>query len=125
MRALGELWRAGIAVEAASILLDGAHDWLAPALTTPLDVRVRPKADRDCAVVAAAAVIAKEERDARMLALAAAHPEWERFGWASNKGYASAAHCEALRYHGPTEAHRRSWLGRILDAGVEAPAGRA
>lgn len=125
VRALGDLWRAGIAVDAARIVLDGAHDWLAPALTTPLDVLVRPKADRDCAVVAAAAVIAKEERDARMLALAEAHPEWARYGWAANKGYGSAAHREALRAHGPTEHHRRTWLGRILSAGAPALAARA
>lgn len=124
VRALAELWRAGVPVDAATIVLDGAHDWLAPALSSPLTVLVRPKADRDCAVVAAAAVIAKEERDARMLALAAAHPEWAAYGWESNKGYGSAAHREALREHGPTELHRRTWLGRIL-GGVEAGSFRA
>ena len=31
------------------------------------------------------------------------------YGWASNKGYSSAAHIDALKRLGPSELHRRSW----------------
>ncbi|MEJ1229607.1 MAG: hypothetical protein WDM88_01625 [Galbitalea sp.] len=47
----------------ASLLLDGSHDWLSPVLVSPLRVRTRVKADRDCASVAAASVVAKVHRD--------------------------------------------------------------
>lgn len=114
VRALGDLWQAGVDIERAAILLDGSHDWLTPGLSSPLAVTVRPKADRDCAAVAAAAVIAKEARDARMIALAEAHPQWAAYGWAANKGYGSAVHRDALREHGASTAHRRTWLHRIL-----------
>ena len=39
-------------------------------------------------------------------ALDALHPG---YGWASNKGYGSAKHMAALREHGPTPLHRRSF----------------
>lgn len=110
-RALAALHVAGIDVASSAILLDGSHDWLSPELATTLDVRVRPKADRDCAVVACASVVAKVARDREMIAR---HDEAPEYGWAANKGYASAAHAEAIRSLGPHRLHRRSWLARIL-----------
>lgn len=56
--------------------------------------------------IAAASIIAKQHRDAIMLA---AHDRHPHYGWASNKGYGSAAHLTALRAHGPTPLHRRSF----------------
>lgn len=69
-------------------------------------VHLRVKADRDCASVAAASVLAKVTRDALMVDLAARYPA---FGWADNKGYGTAAHLAAIARHGPCELHRRSW----------------
>lgn len=104
------------------VLLDGSHDWFttppadlfgAPdpaesaglrALTATVSTRV--KADRDCLGVGAASVIAKVERDAMMVQLHEAFPD---FGWARNKGYGSAVHREAIVRLGPGEHHRRSW----------------
>ena len=56
--------------------------------------------------IAAASIIAKHTRDTIMLAHAESHPH---YGWASNKGYGCAAHLAALREHGPTPLHRRSF----------------
>ncbi|WP_282825698.1 ribonuclease HII [Gulosibacter sediminis] len=116
VRALGELWQVGVPVDFASVLLDGSHDWLSPALTQPLRVMVQPKADRDCASVAAASVVAKVARDARMRELAAGDEGLAAFGWEKNKGYGSQGHRDAIRALGPSSEHRRSWLGKILDA---------
>jgi len=69
-------------------------------------VHTRIKADLHCASVAAASVLAKCERDAVMVGLHEDHPE---FAWAENKGYAAPDHLQALRSHGPTRWHRRSW----------------
>ncbi|MDJ1372014.1 ribonuclease HII [Gulosibacter molinativorax] len=116
VRGLGELWQAGVPISEAGILLDGSHDWLTPGLDSPLRVTVRPKADRDCAVVAAASVIAKVRRDAHMRELVASDSSLAVYGWESNKGYGSAAHREAIIANGPSGEHRRSWLSRILTA---------
>jgi ribonuclease HII len=56
--------------------------------------------------IAAASIIAKTTRDAIMVAHAESHPH---YGWASNKGYGCARHLAALREHGPSPLHRRSF----------------
>ena len=81
---------------ASTVLLDGSHDWLTPALTSPPSIRVRPKADRDCASVAGASVVAKVHRDALMVADAA---RWPQFGWDGNKGYGMAPFQESHDAH--------------------------
>lgn len=113
-RALSSLVAAGVSLDGAVVILDGSFDWLSRALppslvpaSTPLDVTVRVKADRDCASVAAASVVAKVERDALMVA---AHDDAPHYAWASNKGYGSSAHYEAIRTVGPHALHRTTWL---------------
>lgn len=56
--------------------------------------------------IAAAAIIAKVARDTTMQQLDAAYPG---YGWASNAGYGSAGHMEALRTLGATPHHRASF----------------
>ncbi|ROS28090.1 RNase HII [Cellulomonas sp. PhB150] len=112
------------------VLLDGSHDWLTPPAQASLfdeaasadgpRVHMRVKADRTCASVAAASVLAKCERDAMMAALAPEHPAYR---WDENKGYASPDHLAALATLGPSVLHRRSW--RLPGVGVtdESPGG--
>jgi ribonuclease HII len=56
--------------------------------------------------IAAASIIAKTTRDAIMIAAA---ETWPAYNWHSNKGYGCAHHLRALREHGPTPLHRRSF----------------
>ena len=56
--------------------------------------------------IAAASIVAKHTRDTIMIAAAESHPH---YGWASNKGYGCPAHLRALREHGPSPLHRRSF----------------
>lgn len=96
-----------------AVLLDGSHDWLTeprpPGAPEPDDaplVRTQVKADMRCAVVAAASVLAKCERDAMMVLRSSEYPDYE---WHQNKGYSAPAHLSALRRVGPSPWHRRSW----------------
>ena len=106
-RALILLHESGVSVGEATVLLDGSHDWLNPALSSKLPVITRVKADQDCAVVSAASIVAKVTRDELMVNLDAQHPE---YGWASNKGYGAAVHMEAIKTIGLTPYHRASWV---------------
>jgi ribonuclease HII len=106
-RALEALHAAGVDVVGSAVLLDGSHDWLSSRLRRPLAITLRPKADRDCGSVAAAACVAKVERDALMVAHDEEHPG---YGWASNKGYGAAVHLDGIARLGPTRLHRRTWL---------------
>ena len=36
------------------------------------------------------------------------------YGFASNKGYGSAEHIEALKKYGPSPIHRRSFIGNFV-----------
>ena len=114
------------------IILDGNYDWLTdpgrvgllglleggplsvPDASDAADVPVVPccpirtlvKADMSCSSVAAASVLAKVERDAIMVALAAQVPD---YAWELNKGYSAPEHFAALESHGASVHHRRSW----------------
>jgi ribonuclease HII len=111
IRALAELRAGGVVPEDAIVILDGNYDYITPAGGTGLTVRPVIKADRDCASAAAASVIAKVARDALMTRL---HEELPAYRWASNKGYASPEHRDAIREHGISRHHRASWS--ITDA---------
>ena len=62
--------------------------------------------DAICHGIAAASVVAKVTRDRIMVAL---HRRWPEYGFACHKGYATAAHREALHHYGPSPCHRRSF----------------
>ncbi len=77
-----------------------------PGLAGAPRVRTMIKADRRCASVAAASVLAKTTRDAMMVARASEHPG---YGWDINKGYSAPAHIEAIARAGVCPQHRLSW----------------
>ena len=97
----------GVAVGSAVLLLDGSQDFVTPHLPHPLRVVTRVKGDRDCVSVAAASVLAKVYRDEAMIAHHETYPE---YGFASNKGYGSRSHMDAIAQHGITPLHRASWI---------------
>jgi ribonuclease HII len=56
--------------------------------------------------ISAASIIAKEHRDRMMCAAA---QEYRQYGWEKNKGYGTPDHLVALRQHGPSPLHRKSF----------------
>jgi ribonuclease HII len=106
-RALTQLHELGASITESVLLLDGSFDWLTPVLKSPLRVRTRIKADRDCASVAAASVVAKVHRDRLMINYDAEYPG---YGWTGNKGYGSSEHFAAIERQGPSALHRKTWL---------------
>lgn len=97
-------------------ILDGPCDYIdkvantfdAPYISEPVKVHTLVKADRQCASVAAAAVLAKVTRDNLMVSLAK-NPKYAAYDWESNKGYGSLAHRNAIKKVGPSDLHRLSW----------------
>jgi ribonuclease HII len=75
-----------------------------------LDVLIEQKSlikgDARCVSIAAASILAKTYRDARMQELDALYPQ---YGLAQHKGYATPEHLEALRKHGASPLHRYSF----------------
>ena len=87
------------------IILDGNNSFLMEEDNGPRVV-TRIKGDQNCASVSAASVIAKVERDALMTQL---HEQYPHYGWSGNKGYGAAVHTGAIKTHGVTDLHRKSW----------------
>lgn len=65
-----------------------------------------PHGDATIYSIAAASIIAKVARDARMIELAATYPD---YGFEINKGYGTPGHKEALDQRGVCLEHRRSF----------------
>ncbi|MGA7711406.1 MAG: ribonuclease HII [Rhizomicrobium sp.] len=82
-------------------LVDGND---APALPCPCETIVG--GDGRSLSIAAASIIAKVTRDRLMVALHELHPH---YGWLTNKGYGTEEHLLALKRHGATIHHRRSF----------------
>ena len=69
------------------------------------------KGDAKSLTIACASIIAKVTRDRLMVELDKKYPE---YGFASNKGYGTKEHIEALKKYGPCEIHRRSFIGNYV-----------
>ena len=104
-RALGRL-----PVEPGLVLVDGPLR--IPRLPWPQRAIVR--GDRRCASIAAASILAKVARDAFMIRVDRRYPD---YGFRQHKGYATAAHLEALARLGPCPLHRRSFRGVLPRSG--------
>ena len=84
------------------------------AVTIP-DISIKQvpiiKGDAKSKSIAAASIIAKVTRDHFMQDMDALYPE---YNFASNKGYGSSAHIEALKKYGPCPIHRMSFIGNFI-----------
>lgn len=69
------------------------------------------KGDAKSVSIAAASIIAKVTRDRLMKEYDKIMPE---YGFASNKGYGSAGHIEALKKHGASPIHRATFIKNFL-----------
>jgi len=92
---------AGLATPPDFLLIDAFR---LPDLALPQKAII--KGDASCLSIAAASIVAKVWRDARMIELDAACPG---YGFAQHKGYGTAVHCQALRLLRPCSVHRQSF----------------
>ncbi len=88
-------------VQPQQVLVDGLY---CPQTGIPSQAIV--KGDSKVAAISAASILAKTARDELMLGL---HEHYPQYGFAAHKGYPTAAHLAALRLHGVSDVHRRSF----------------
>jgi len=85
------------------------------AVTIPgVEIRQVPiiKGDARSVSIAAASIVAKVTRDRLMVEYDKTYPE---YNFADNKGYGSAVHIEALKKHGATPIHRKSFIKNFIE----------
>lgn len=106
---------ANLSVTPGRVLVDGNHS---PRVRYPVTTIVR--GDSLVPEISAASILAKTARDAVMVAL---HRRYPHYGFEQHKGYSTEQHLAALRAHGVSAAHRRSFAPvREILAGVSESA---
>jgi ribonuclease HII len=70
------------------------------------------KGDAIWPCISAASILAKVARDEYVVAMCEAHPELDKYGLRKNKGYGTKAHRDAIKEHGLSEWHRKSFVLR-------------
>ncbi len=83
------------------VWVDGLH-----CPNTGYPSRAIVKGDSSVAAISAASILAKTTRDAAMLLL---HEQYPQYGFDEHKGYPTAAHLAAIKLHGVSAVHRRSF----------------
>ena len=91
----------GLSLMPEKALVDGNK---CPVLACPVEAIVG--GDGKLAAIAAASILAKTVRDVLMQELHACYPQ---YGFDRHKGYPTALHLTALREHGISPVHRRSY----------------
>ena len=92
----------GLSCPPQFIAIDGNR--FKPFGKTPFECVV--KGDGKYLHIAAASILAKTYRDEYMTAL---HEKYPEYNWKQNKGYPTKEHREAIRNHGATIFHRKSF----------------
>ncbi|MCT4594961.1 MAG: ribonuclease HII [Anaeromicrobium sp.] len=97
--------------------LKKSPDYLLIDAVTLDDINIRQEAvikgDSKSASIAAASIVAKVTRDRIIDRYDKEYPE---YGFKNHKGYGTKEHYEAIKKHGITPIHRRSFLKNILEA---------
>ena len=91
----------GLRLKPNKVLVDGNR---LPTLEIMAEAVVQ--GDRKVPAISAASILAKVARDRWCLEIDAEYPA---YGFAAHKGYGTAQHLEALKRHGATPWHRRSF----------------
>ena len=90
-----------LTIQPQQVLVDGLY---CPRTGIPSQAIV--KGDSTVAAISAASILAKTARDAMMVEL---HETYPHYGFADHKGYPTAVHLAALREHGVSVMHRKSF----------------
>ncbi len=112
----------GLRLKPSLVQVDGNR---LPVLKVPAEAIV--KGDSKVAAISAASILAKVHRDRLCDDLHQSYPE---YGFEGHKGYPTAEHVAAIKRHGVTPAHRRSFgpvkvaLGLAPDPTLVQPRGR-
>ncbi len=91
----------GLRLKPGLVLVDGNR---LPVLDIPAEAIV--KGDALVPAISAASILAKVHRDRWC---AEVHTQYPEYGFDAHKGYGTAAHLQALRAHGASPLHRRSF----------------
>jgi ribonuclease HII len=67
------------------------------------------KGDNTYLSIACASILAKTHRDEYLASLARTYPDLHKYGWYKNNAYGTRDHLDAIRTHGISQFHRRTF----------------
>ena len=114
-RALGQL-----KIQPQHIIVDG-NKWkpyVPDGYMLEIPARTIVKGDGKYLSIAAASILAKTYRDDYMLQL---HKEFPMYHWDDNKGYPTPAHYAAIKAHGISPYHRKTFNLKLSETRQEQP----
>lgn len=91
-----------------TILIDGHMKLRWGNQSSPWNEIPIVKGDSKSLLIGLASIIAKEKRDAYMREM---HELYPQYGFATNFGYPTPAHKKAIKLHGPSPIHRKTFSG--------------
>ena len=97
----------GIAIAPDVVLIDAVN------LNCKYPIEPIIKGDAKSYSIACASIVAKVMRDRYMVEMSKQYPQYD---FASNKGYGSAKHIQALKEVGPCPIHRKSFIKNFVGA---------
>ena len=99
------------------ILVDGNHfkSYYCPVKDDFINHQCIIKGDNAYKSIAAASILAKTYRDNYIIDMVKEHPELQKYGIERNKGYGTKEHMNAIREHGITQWHRKSFAPCQVD----------
>ena len=92
----------------STLLIDGPHALRWGNEVSPFNEIPLVKGDSKSLLIGLASIIAKEKRDAFMKEM---HELYPQYGFDTHSGYGTKFHREAIKVHGPSPIHRKTFAG--------------
>jgi ribonuclease HII len=92
----------------STLLIDGPHALRWGTETSPFKEIALVKGDSKSLLIGLASIIAKEKRDAFMKEM---HELYPQYGFNTHSGYGTQFHRDAIKLHGPSPIHRKTFAG--------------
>ena len=100
----------GLGVKPEHLLIDG--DRFEPYQDIPYELKI--KGDANYFSIAAASILAKVAHDEHILEMLDQHGDLEIYDLRKNMGYGTAKHRDALKQHGVSQFHRKTFCEKTL-----------
>ena len=101
----------GLTIQPEHLIIDGNSfkPFIADSFNKVIDYSTVVKGDNKYLSIACASILAKVARDDYIYNLVDNDPSLEKYGWKKNNAYGTKDHIDAIKKHGITEHHRKTF----------------
>ena len=101
----------GLTIQPEHLIIDGNSfkPFISDSFNKEIDYTTVIKGDDKYLSIACASILAKVARDEYIYNLVDNEPSLEKYGWKKNNAYGTKDHIDAIKKHGITEHHRKTF----------------